>query len=175
MIDIKSIINTLNSEEQQKFVAYLHQKNKRKDAKNIQLFKLLAKPDSDSKVICKQLYKTKKSNAYHALRKRLFQSLIDFTANKNLENENSIDMQIIKYIVASRTYLLQKNYDIAYKILDKAEHLADEHLLFPILNEIYHTKIQYASDYPKVNLDTLISKQNENQKKHHHYDSGSKL
>tara|TARA_R110002094_G_scaffold85382_1_gene89501 strand:+ start:237 stop:1679 length:1443 start_codon:yes stop_codon:yes gene_type:complete len=147
-------------------VAYLHQKNKRKDAKNIQLFKLLAKPDSDSKVICKQLYKTKKSNAYHALRKRLFQSLIDFTANKNLENENSIDMQIIKYIVASRTYLLQKNYDIAYKILDKAEHLADEHLLFPILNEIYHTKIQYASDYPKVNLDTLISKQNENQKKH---------
>ncbi|WP_339754709.1 hypothetical protein [uncultured Winogradskyella sp.] len=166
MIDIKSIINTLNSEEQQKFVAYLHQKNKRKDAKNIQLFKLLAKPDSDSKVICKQLYKTKKSNAYHALRKRLFQSLIDFTANKNLENENSIDMQIIKYIVASRTYLLQKNYDIAYKILDKAEHLADEHLLFPILNEIYHTKIQYASDYPKVNLDTLISKQNENQKKH---------
>jgi hypothetical protein len=166
MIDIKSIIDTLNSEEQQKFITYLHQKNKRKDAKNVQLFKLLSNSDSDSKVICKQLYKTGKSNAYHALRKRLFQSLIDFTANKNLEDENSIDMQIIKYVLASRTYLLQNNYDIAYKILDKAERLADEHLLFPILNEIYHTKIQYAPNYPKVDLDTLISKQKENQKKH---------
>ncbi|WP_296385000.1 hypothetical protein [Winogradskyella sp.] len=166
MIAIKTIIDTLNSEEQQKFVAYLHQKNKRKDTKNVQLFKLLSKPESDSKSICKQLYKTEKSNAYHALRKRLFQSLIDFTANKNLEDENSIDMQIIKYILASRTYLLQKNYDIAYKILDKAERLADEHLLFPILNEIYHTKIQYAPNYQKVDLEILISKQKENQKKH---------
>ncbi|BAO74890.1 hypothetical protein [Winogradskyella sp. PG-2] len=166
MINLKSIIKTLNSEEQQKFISYLHQKNKRKNTKNIQLFKLLSHPENDSITICKQLYKTEKSNAYHALRKRLFQSLIDFTANKNLEDENSIDMKIIKYILASRTYLLQKNFDIAYKILDKAEHLADEYSLFPILNEIYHTKIQYASDYPKVDLKTLIYKQQENQKKH---------
>ncbi|EPR72738.1 hypothetical protein ADIWIN_2351 [Winogradskyella psychrotolerans RS-3] len=31
--------------------------------------------------------------------------------------------------------------------------------MFPILNEIYHTKIQYASNYPKVGLDNLIVKQ----------------
>jgi hypothetical protein len=166
MIAIKSIINTFNVEDQQKFIAYLQQKNKRKDTKNIQLFKLLLKSNLDTKTICKRLYKTEKSNAYHALRKRLFQSLIDFTANKNIGDENSIDMQIIKYILASRTYLIQKNYDIAYKILDKAERLADEYLLYPILNEIYHTKIQYAPNYPKVNLDNLIAKQKNNQKKH---------
>ena len=166
MIPIKSIIDTLSVEEQQKFIVYLHQKNKRKDAKNVKLFKLLVKNDDDSKAICHQLYGTKHSNAYHALRKRLFQSLIDYSANKNLEDENSIDMQIIKYILASRTYLLQKNYVIAYKILDKAERLADEHLLYPILNEIYHTKIQYAANHPNINLDELIIKQTENQKKH---------
>ena len=166
MIDLNSIVNSLNVEDQQKFVTHLQQKNKRKDTKNIQLFRFISKSELDSKSICNQLYKVDNCNAYHALRKRLFQSLIDFTANKNLEDENSVDMQIIKYILASRTYLLQKNYDIAYKILDKAEQLADEHLLFPILNEIYHTKIQYASDYPKINLDTLISKQKENRKKH---------
>lgn len=166
MIRIKSIIDTFNPEDQQKFIVYLEQKNKRKDTKNIKLFKLLAKDKDDSKAICKQLYKTTRSNAYHALRKRLFQSLIDFTANKNLEDENSIDMQIIKYIIASRAYLLQKNYDIAYKILDKAERLADEHLLFPILNEIYHTKIQYAPNYSKIDLEKLVLKQKENQKKH---------
>lgn len=166
MIEINSIISTFSSEEHHKFVNYLQQKNKRKDTKNIQLFKLIANGVDDSKSICKKLYNTEKSNAYHALRKRLFQSLIDFTANKNLEDENSVDMQIVKYILASRTFLLQNNFKIAYKILDKAERLADEHLLFPMLNEIYHTKIQYASNYPKIDLNELILKQKENQKKH---------
>ncbi len=166
MIALKSIIDTFSPEDQQKFILYLEQKNKRKDTKNIPLFKLIAKGEDDSKSLCYQLYKTSQNNAYHALRKRLFQSLIDFTANKNIEDENSIDMQIIKYILASRAYLIQKNYGIAYKILDKAERLADEHLLFPILNEIYHTKIQYAAHYPKINLEALISKQKENQEKH---------
>ncbi|WP_405573172.1 hypothetical protein [Winogradskyella sp. Asnod2-B02-A] len=166
MIEIKSIINTLKTEDHNKFVTYLQQKNKRKDTKNIQLFKSLAHSNDDSKTICKRLYGVEKSNAYHALRKRLFQSLIDFTANKNLEDENSLDMQVVKYILASRTFLLQNKFSIAYKILDKAERLADEHLLFPILNEIYHTKIQYASNLPKIDLETLILKQKENQKKH---------
>ncbi|WP_179319144.1 hypothetical protein [Winogradskyella helgolandensis] len=166
MTGIKSIIDTLTNEDHQKFVSYLQQKNKRKDTKNIQLFKLLANSNDDSKAICKQLYNVENSNAYHALRKRLFQALIDFTANKNLEDENSVDMQIIKYILASRTFLLQNNYSIAYKILDKAERLADEYLLFGILNEIYHTKIQYASNYPKIDLEDLIIKQKSNQKKH---------
>lgn len=167
MIALKSIIDTFTPDDQQKFITYLEQKNKRRDTKNIKLFKILAKDKDDSKAICNQLYETNQSNAYHALRKRLFQSLIDFTANKNLEDENSIDMQIIKYILASRTYLLQKKYDIAYKILDKAERLADAHLLFPILNEIYHTKIQYAADYSEIDIEQLILKQKENQKKHH--------
>lgn len=166
MIALKSIIDAFSVEDQQKFIAYLQQKNKRKDTKNIELFRLMTKPELDSKSICYQLYKVDNCNAYHALRKRLFQSLIDFTANKNLEDENSTDMQVIKYILASRTYLLQKNYEIAYKILDKAERLADEHLLFPILNEIYHTKIQYAPNYQKLDLDNLIHKQKENRKKH---------
>ncbi|WP_299101816.1 hypothetical protein [uncultured Winogradskyella sp.] len=166
MIELKSIIDTFSYEDQQKFVNYLQQKNKRKDTKNIQLFKLLSNIDSDSKTICQQIYKVDHSNAYHALRKRLFQSLIDFTANKNLEDENSIDMQIVKYILAARTFLLQNNFNIAYKILNKAERLADEHLLFPMLNEIYHTQIQYAPSFTKIDLDAIILKQKENQKKH---------
>ena len=63
--------------------------------------------------------------------------------------------------------IIKKNYDIALKILNKAERLAEDHMLFPILNEIYHTKIQYAPNYPKVDLDVLIKKQKENQKKNY--------
>ncbi|MEO1031126.1 MAG: hypothetical protein AAFX55_06960 [Bacteroidota bacterium] len=166
MIALKSIIDTFSKEDQQKFITFLQEKNKRRDTKNIQLFKLMRIPELDSKSICRQLYEVDHCNAYHALRKRLFNALIDFTANKNLEDENSVDMRIIKYILASRTYLFQKKYEIAYNILDKAERLADEHSLFPILNEIYHTKIQYAPNYPKIDLETLILKQKNNHKQH---------
>lgn len=166
MIDLKSIIDSLTIEESKNFVSFLNQKNKRNDTKNIELFKLLKNENTDTKSICNKLYKNDNRNAYHALRNRLLHSLIDFTANKNLEQENSIEMQIIKYILASRTFLLQKKYTIAYKILDKAEDLANTHLLYSILNEIYHTKIQYASENARVNLELLIKKQKENQEKH---------
>lgn len=166
MIDIESIIKTLDTKEHKAFIDYLSKKNKRNDTKNIQLFKLFADDDYDKKNIVTKLYGSDNKNAYHGLRNRLFDSLIDFTANKNLEDENSIDIQIIKYILASRTFLLQKNFPTAYKLLDKAEKLADENSLFPILNEIYHTKIQYAADYPKADLKTLIKKQEDNHKKH---------
>ena len=163
MTDLKAIINTFSKEESQSFIQYLEKKNKRNDTKNIQLFKLLTKTE-DNEDICGQLYKNQEKGAYHALRKRLYQSLIDFIANSKIEEENSVDMQLIKYILASRNFLLHKQYKTAYKILDKAEQLAKEHHLFSILNEIYHTKIQYVSNHPDVDIEEIIKKFKLNQK-----------
>lgn len=166
MTDLNTIVSTFSLEDQQRFVFYLEKKNKRSDTKNIQLFKLLADDELSSKQICQTLYNTDSKGAYHALRKRLYQSLIDFIANINLEEENSVDMQIIKYILASRTFLFQKQSKIAYQILDKAEQLAKEHQLYPILNEILHTKIQYAYLNPTADLEILITDFRSNQKQH---------
>lgn len=166
MTDLNTIVTTFSSEEQLQFIKYLEKKNKRKDAKNIQLFKLLINDELNSKTICKTIYKNDNKVAYHALRKRLYQSLIDFTANRNIEEENSGEMQLIKYILASRTFLTKKQPKVAYAILDKAEVLAKEHFLFPILNEIYHTKIQYAYLNPSIKIEPLISKFKTNQKNH---------
>ncbi|WP_452218432.1 hypothetical protein [Lacinutrix undariae] len=164
MIDLHAIVETLSTEEQQKFISYLEKKNKRSDTKNILLFKLLVKNEHDTSAICESLYQSQKKAAYHALRKRLFQSLIDFIANASLEEENSVDMQIIKYILAARTFLLHNKPKVAYKILDKAQLLAQEHFLFPMLNEIYHTKIQYAHSNPSINISQLITEFKANQK-----------
>ena len=144
MINLKEIIHSFTLEKQQEFISYVEKKNKRKDAKNIQLIKLLIADELSSKEICYQLYNADNKVAFHALRKRLFQSIIDFTANSNLKEENSIDMQLIKFIISARTFLLKGQFDIGYKILEKAEIVAKEHQLFTILNEIYHTKIQYS-------------------------------
>ncbi|TXE17581.1 hypothetical protein ES692_08415 [Psychroserpens burtonensis] len=166
MTDLNAIVSTFSSEDEQHFIKYLEKKNKRSDTKNIELFKLLTQNELSSKAICKTLYKADNKVAYHALRKRLYQSLIDFIANLNLEEENSVDMQIFKYILASRTFLIHKKPNIAYKILDNAERLAQEHQLFPILNEIYHTKIQYAYLNPSVDINVLIANFRSNQKHH---------
>lgn len=166
MSNLNNIISTLSLDEQQGFIIYLEQKNKRTDTKNIQLFKLLVKNELSSREVCFKLYKKDNKDAYHALRKRLYQSLIDFIANTNLDEEKVVDMQIIKFILASRTFLLHKQYKVAYKILDKAEVLAEEHFLFPLLNEIYHTKIQYAYSNPCIDIEILIVKFKKNQKNH---------
>lgn len=167
MTDLNAIVSIFSLEEQQQFILFLEKKNKRKDTKNITLFKLLVKNDLSSNDICKTIYKENKKQAYHALRKRLYQSIIDFVATTNLEDEHSIDMQLIKYILAARTFLLHHQYALAYAVLDKAEALAQEHFLFSILNEIYHTKIQYAYAYQKADLQVLEEQFKTNQKDHY--------
>ncbi len=166
MINLKEIISSFTKEKQQEFISYLSKKNKRKDTKNIQLVKLLVNTNLSSKEICLQLYKTNNTVALHALRKRLFKSLINFTANSNLKEENSIDIQLIKFILSARTFLQKGQYAVAYKILDKAEIVANEHQLFTILNEIYHTKIEYSHNVLNIDLEKLIISFKENQRQH---------
>ena len=144
MINLKEILTSLPKDKQQEFISYLEKKNKRKDAKNCQLVQLLLTDNHSSKEISEKLYGTQNKVALHALRKRLFQSLIDFTANISMKEENSIDIQLIKHILSARSFLQKEQIKIGYQILDKAIIVAKEYQLFTILNEIYHTKIQYA-------------------------------
>lgn len=167
MNHLNAIISTFSVDEQQRFINFLEKKNKRNDIKNIQLFKFLVENKLSSKEMFTKLYDGNKQNAYHALRKRLYQSLIDFVANSKLEEENSIDIQIIKYILASRSFFQHKQFTVAYNILKKAETLAKEHYLFTLLSEIYHTQIQYSYSNPQIDIDNLISKFQDNQKHHH--------
>ena len=101
---LEDIISTLSHQEQTQFISFLEKKNKRKYTKNIQLFKIIASKNLTSNEICNKLYTNNNKYAYHELIKRLYDSIIDFTASLNLEEENSTDMQIIKYILASRTF-----------------------------------------------------------------------
>ena len=156
MNNIKQIIATFSKEQQQDFIAYLKKQNKRRDTKNIALFKLLLNENLSTTDVCMTLYGTKKSQAYHALRKRLFKSIIHFSANSSLQNESSIQMDVIKYLLAARSYLQNKHYKTAYKILNKAEAIAQEHQLFALLNEIYNTQVQFAHNLPNLDLNVLI-------------------
>lgn len=163
MNTISSIIATLSPEEKRSFIANLKQKNKRNDTKNIQLFKLL---DSflEHKNLDIQLYGKSAKGAFHALCKRLHDSLIDFIATKSFERETSEEMEILKLLIASRNFFEQKQYSIALKTIKKAETKAKAFDLFSILHEIHYTKIQYAHVDSTSSLEDLIQNFSANQK-----------
>ena len=163
-MSLKTIISSFSKEDYTKFLYFLHKKNRRTDVKNIELFKLLYADELSSEEICKKLYQNKKKDAYHALRKRLYESLIDFLATLNLEEENSDKIQVIKYILVARSFLQQQQFTIGFKLLDKATVIAKEYQLYPYLNEIFHLKIQFSYANEKENLEKLIIEFKENQK-----------
>ncbi|MEW7290390.1 hypothetical protein [Aquimarina sp. 2304DJ70-9] len=156
MSTISSIIRTLSDEEKRSFIALLKQKNKRNDTKNIQLFNLLDTAEEVKNLDIK-IYGKPSKGAFHALSKRLHDSLIDFVASKSFEGETSEEMEILKLLLASRIFFEQKQYKIAFKTLQKAEQKAKMYDLYSILNEIYYTKIQYAHITPTIPLEDLIT------------------
>ncbi len=164
MNTISSIIQTLSVEEKRSFISLLKQKNKRNDTKNIQLFKILSTTTITPKDIDIQLYGKSAKGAYHALSKRLHDSLIDFVASKSFEGETSEEMEILKLLIAGRIFFEQKQYKIAFKTIDKAEKKAKSYALFSILNEIYYSQIQYAHLNPSIELETLLIKFKDNKK-----------
>ncbi|WP_420574848.1 hypothetical protein [Kordia sp.] len=164
MIAIDTIISQFSTEEQQEFIKYLNYKNKRHDTKNVQLFKLL-QANYPAKEIPKKLYGKDNKTAYHGLRKRLWSSLLDFMATQSLTHEVSVELDITKRVLVARNLLQHKQFKTAFKVLDKAEKKARESLHFSLLNEVYHTQIQYAhttSFAPP--LEILIEKFTANQK-----------
>ena len=142
MKSILAIIDTLSQDERQEFLLQLKRKTRRTDAKNQELFKLIAKGKTQNLDVL--LYGKPSRNAYHALCKRLHDGLIDFVASKSFATETSEELHILKLLLASRIFFEQKQFKIAFKTLAKAEKIAKSTDLYSILNEIYLTKIQYV-------------------------------
>lgn len=163
MNSVSGIINTLSIQEKDEFIAFLKKKNKRHDTQNIQLFNFLKTDDIKYEIT---IYKSKP--ALYALRKRLYHNLIEFIANKRFESDTSEERDILKLILVSRTFFEHSQHKAAFKILEKAEIKALKIERFNLLNEIYHTHIQYAYLDPSLHFSELVSKYENNQKKFLH-------
>lgn len=159
MNSLQEIINIMSINDKQAFVSYLNKKNKRKDVVNINLFKYFETDDINQQNLL--LRKIKSPEAYHALRKRLYDSLIEFTGRRKFETDTSEEHDILCMVIASRTFFEHKLYKEGLKCLTKAETKATALEHFSLLNEIYHTRIQFAQ-YDKEDLGVLIKKINAN-------------
>lgn len=160
MNTLKQLIHIFSEEERKQFLVYLKKKNRRGDTKNVQLFQLIAQGKTND--IDRKLYGKPNRNAYHALSKRLQDALIDFVATQSFAGETSEELAILKLLLASRIFFEQKQYKIAFKTLARAENQAMEYDIYAILNEIYHTKIQYAHLHPTLELTQCIEASQKN-------------
>lgn len=163
MNSIAAIIDSLSAEERQEFLLRTKRKNRRTDVKNRELFQLIAAGKETDLDI--ELYGKPSKNAYHALCKRLQDSLIDFVASKSFSTETSEELSVLKLLLASRIFFEQKQPKLGFKTLNKAEKLAKQTDVYSILNEIYHTKIQYAHLGKTLVLEDIITSADENLKR----------
>lgn len=153
---IPDIVSLMNDDDKRDFSAFLRYKNKRNDAKDVKLFKLIETDDIDG---IKKLYKGQNNNdAYHALRKRLHESLVQFMANRTFETTTGEAHAVLRLLVVSRFFLEHNLTKTAFKCLAKAEARALPLEQFSLLNEIYLTRIQYAHLNPTEDLNALVKK-----------------
>jgi hypothetical protein len=160
---IGEIINIMNIEDRRAFMAYLQKKNTRKDAGNIKLFKLLETDDINA---LKNNFTTKKSaDAYHALNKRLYDNMIEFMGNRTFETATGEAHEVLRLLQVSRLFFEHQLTKTAFKCLVKAEAKALPLEQFSLLNEIYHTQVQYAHLNPTLDLALVMEKFKENREK----------
>jgi hypothetical protein len=170
MNDLIVLINSLNRDEVAAFIAFAKAKNQRTDVKNIKLFQFLqqgARRDLDIKI-----YGKPNKNALHALKHRLKENLVDFTASRAFSGESQEDMQLFKEVLAARIFLEQEQFSLGFKTLIKATQRAKSLELYAILQEIYHTHMQYAHLDPKTTLEEIIGAYQENER---HYLQESRM
>ncbi|MDG1803759.1 hypothetical protein [Flavicella sp.] len=137
----KAIIDTFSFDQKKEFLTVLKKKNRRGDVKNIELFLLLSKENEKSSIDV-ALYGESNKGAYHAVSKRLHDTLIDFIAGDSFAKGNSKQMSVLKLLVASRVFFQQNSNALAFKTLQKAELKAQKYEMYHLLNEIYLLKIQ---------------------------------
>ncbi|MEQ3656466.1 MAG: hypothetical protein ABNH00_11430 [Dokdonia sp.] len=163
---LHSLIKQLSQDDFLAFTHFLARRNRRSDTKNIRLAHLLREdplPDRPDLII----YKKQARNAYHALCKRLFDALIDFTAARSFETESSQELDVFKYLLAARIFYENQQDLAARKVLLRAQQMAQEIDLYSGLSEIYHTKIQYAHRHSDLELAQCIKDFNNNKAQHH--------
>jgi len=154
--------NLMNETERKAFLQYLSKKNKRKDTGNIALFNSLKTDDINSET--NALGSKKSTNAYYALRKRLYDSMVDFIANRSFENDTSEENTVLRLIVVSRLFFEHTLIKTAFKCLAKAEGIASGIEHYSLLNEIYLTRIQYAHFNLSEPIEEIITKFKANKK-----------
>lgn len=155
MNNLSQVIQLMSIEQQNRFLHHQKQKNRRSDTHNIKLFRFFASQKTDH-LLSEKIYGEENRTAFNMLKKRLFDSVIDFIAIEGFENDASDEMDLLKLLLASRILLKQQQYKIGFKLLKKTIKKSKELELYSIASEAYHTYIEYIHKEPSPTNEKII-------------------
>lgn len=156
MNEIYQLIELLSDREKVSFTNYLFQRNKRKESKNVILFKAFLSGKENT------LRKKLGDNAFNVAKKRLSDNLLDFIASRTLETEATLESKVIKLLVIARKLFHYEKNQLAFKILGKAQKLAESIGHYILLNEVFHLFIQYSHQSQQIDQNQLFHSFNNN-------------
>lgn len=155
MSSIETLVGSMDTDQQRRFLIYQKQKNKRSDTHNMKLFRYLA-AGMTKKQAASKIYPAKNSNAFNILTKRLYDSLINFIAFEGFKNDASNEMDLLKLLLTARILLKQQHYKTAFKLLRKVTHKAESLELYSLAVEAGHTHIEYLHKDSSVKKNDVI-------------------
>ncbi|WP_192820143.1 hypothetical protein [Rufibacter sp. LB8] len=160
MDDLKTTIETLSEEDAREFVQFMQRLKKKKNRKDVELFKLLLqKKKYPPQELIQKLYPEDPNNtAYYALRKRLMQHLTEFIMLKRMAEDPTASSTVMGLLSLAQ-YLFDAQADrLAWNMLRKAEKIAQQNEQCELLNAVYNLQIENANRPAADDLNAIILK-----------------
>lgn len=157
---LKEIINSLSKEEIRHFKIYLSRISTSNERKDEQLFDYIktTKKFNNDKAAQKLNYSEK--NAFYRLKNRLQNDICDSLAlfHSKKVSTNSLFRDLMLFNV----FREKNNLKLSIFFLKRAEKKATEIENLEVLDWIFANYIKLSNDYPEINPEKYIQKQNEN-------------
>ena len=139
-MEILDLLSILSTSEKTEFVQFLNARNKNGNNLGVQLFKAYLNNRAENK------QNEWGNNRFRVIKKRLKDNLGSFIAEKIVEQEAQIEVELIKKLLLTRKLIRFKKYKSAYSILEKAQEVALSNQALSILNEIYHSMVECSAN-----------------------------
>ncbi|WP_224995291.1 hypothetical protein [Cesiribacter sp. SM1] len=165
MDNLQEIVKLLPDEACQAFGLFVNHQKQKKARKDLQLFELLRKEKLRKPAeYLEKLSAVPNTNAYHALRKRLFRQLLQFLVLQRMDADSTSASQLMGIISLCRYLYEQNNEALAWHYLKKAEALATENEQYELLHSLYTLQIEYSGSEWADPLQSIIRKREKNKK-----------
>jgi hypothetical protein len=157
MNTINVLLSTITQKQQKAFIKSLSKRNKRPYSNSLDILKSVINNNES------QIKSEIGSNTYNVAINRLTDKLLSFTAQIIIEKDVASEIEILKLILVARKLFEYGKYKNAFKILKSTEKKAALLSDYSLLNEIYHTLIQYSYHELSPSQSEVFSKFESNQ------------
>ena len=141
---LENTILSLTSDEYKQLHSFIKHKPSKRIRKDLLLLELININGSlaDEK-IKDTLELDAKSNAYHALRKRLLKLIMHFIHIKRIETDSTATAEVMHLLSFADFQFERSNPEQAQRTLAKAEALAEENELFSLLTHVFEKQLEF--------------------------------